>query len=165
MQDVLLLVVVAATFVFGWFVMGKVDCFLEADRHAQELQLASGGNILRLGFCDPTAADSMTDVLEQYSRLCPDTSVRIFCGSEGKLLKGLSGGKLDVIFLPINTEIPAHMHYNSKGVSLNYMPVVMKYSGLLIEPIADGRIIQNALWNGETASAYANCFMKCLKEK
>lgn len=165
MQDVLLLAAVAATFAFGWFLMGKLDRFLEENRHTQELRLSSGENSLRIGFCDPTVADSMTNVLEQYSKLYPDVSVHIFCGSEGELLKGFFAGKVDVIFLPETAVIPSHIQYNSKIVSLNYTPLMMKYGGLLIEPIAGGHIIQNALWSGGTASIFICSFMKCLENK
>ncbi|MDO4299697.1 MAG: hypothetical protein Q4C59_14710 [Lachnospiraceae bacterium] len=154
----------AVTFAFGWFLMGKLDCFFESNRHMQELLLSSGENTLRLGFCNPTVADSITNVLEQYSKLYPDISVHIFCGSEEELLKGLSAGKFNVIFLSENAEIPAHMHYNSKMVSLNYTPVVMKYGGLPIEPIANGHITQKVLWIGEIASTFAICFIKCLED-
>lgn len=164
MQDVLLLVMVAVSFVFGWFLIGKLDYFLESNRHMQELQFSSGENTLRLGFCNPLAADSITNVLEQYSKLYPDISVRIFCGPEEELLKGFSAGKFDVFFLPENAEIPVHMHYNSNTVSLNHTPVMMKYGGLPIEPIADGHIIQKVLWIGGAASTLASCFIKCLED-
>ena len=163
MQDVLLLVTVSVMFAFGWFLMGRLDCFLESNRHRQELQLSSGENALCLGFCNPTAADSITNVLEQCSKLYPELSVRIFYGAEEELLNGLSAGKVDVIFLPENAEIPAHMQYNSKIVSLHYTPVMMKYGGLPIEPIADGHITQKVLWIGEAASAFAGCFVECLE--
>lgn len=165
MQNVLLLAAVAAIFAFGWLLMGKLDRSLEENCHAQELQLSSGGNSLRLGFCDPTVADSMTDVLEQYSKLYPDASVHIFCGSEGELLKVFSAGKVDVIFLPENAVIPPHIQYNFKIVSLNYTPLMMKYGGLPIEPIANGYIIQKALWIGKAASIFTSCFMNCLENK
>lgn len=154
MQNVLLLAAVAATFIFGWFLMGKLDCFLEVNRHAQESQFPSGENALRLGFCNPMVIDGITDALEQYSELHPNLSVCIFCGSEEELLKGLSACKLDVIFLPENTEIPAYIHYASKMVSLNYTSVMRKDGGLPIKPIGDGRIIQNMLWIGEAASVF-----------
>lgn len=164
MQNVLLLVAVAVTFAFGWFLIGKLDYFLETNRHMQEFQLSSSANTLRLGFCNPTVADSITNILEQYSKLHPDIYIRIFCGSEEELLKSLFVGKFDVIFLPENAEIPAHIHYNSKIVSLNYTPVMMKYGGLPIEPIADGHITQKVLWIGEATSTFASCFMKFLED-
>lgn len=165
MQYVLLIAVVAAAFVFGWFLMGKLDRFLEANCHRQELQHSSGENTLQIGFCNPTAADSIFAVLEQYSKLYPDISIRLFCGSEEELLKGISAGRFNMIFLPENAEIPAHMHYNFKVVSLNHTPVLMKYGGLPIEPITDGPIIQITLWVDGAASAFINYFIKCLEDK
>lgn len=165
MQDVLLLAAVAVTFAFGWFLMGNLVSFLESNCHMQEFRLSSGENTLRLGFCNPTAADSITDVLEQYSKLYPDISVRMFCGSEEELLKGISAGKFDVIFLPEGAEIPAYIHYDSRMISLHYTPVMMKYGGLPIEPITDGYIIQKVLWIDEATSAFADCFRKCLEDK
>ena len=103
MQDVLLLAAVAAIFAFGWFLMGKLDRFLEANCPARTPQFPSGENTLRLGFCDSAAAGSIADVLEQYSRLYPDISVRIFCGSEEELLEGFSTGRFDVVFLQDGT--------------------------------------------------------------
>lgn len=164
MQNVLLLVTVAVTLAFGWFLMGKLDHFLERNRHRQELEISSSENTLRLGFCNPTVADSITNILEQYSKFYPDVSVRFFCGSEEELLKGLSAGKFDVIFLPENAEIPAHIHYNTKMISLNYTPVMMKYGGLPIEPIAGDHISQKVLWIGENTYTFASSFMKCMED-
>lgn len=164
MQNVLLLLAAAVIFAFGWLLMGKLDHFLETNRHMQGLQLSSGENTLRLGFCNPTVADSIANIMERYSEFYPDVSVRIFCGSEEELLKGLSAGKFDVIFYPENAEIPFHIHYNSKVISLNYTPVMMKYGGLPIEPIADGHISQKVLWIGGATSDFASSFMKCLED-
>lgn len=165
MKNVLLLAAVAAVFAFGWFLMGKLDRFLEENFQAQGARLSSGGNALRLGFFDPTAADSIADVLERYAEIRPDISARIFCGTEEELVKGFFAGKFDVIFLPENAEVPVHMQCNSRIVSLNRTPVTMKYAGLPIEPITDGHITQNVLWAGEDASSLAGCFMECLEDK
>ena len=158
MQDILLLAAVAVAFIFGWFLMGKLDLFLESNRHMQELQLSSVENLLRIGFCNPTAADGITGALEQYSRLYPDRSVRIFYGPEEELQKGFSTGRFDMIFLPEDAEIPASMHYDSRMISLNHGPVMMKYGGLPIEPITDGHIILKMAWVGEAAAAFTDSF-------
>ena len=49
MQDLLLLAVVAAVFVFGWVLMNRLDRFLENNRQVQGLELSSGEDILRIG--------------------------------------------------------------------------------------------------------------------
>lgn len=133
MRDILLFAAVAAVFAFGWFVMGKLDHVLEANGYGKEQQLPSEGNALRLGFSNSAAAGSIAGVLEQYSKLYRDIPVRIFCESEEELLKGLSAGSFDMIFLPEDAEIPGCMHYNFKIVSLKCTPVMRKNGGLPVE--------------------------------
>lgn len=164
MQDALVLAVTAAALGFGWFLMGRMDRFLESGCAVRNPQLSSGEGFLRLGVCSPTAADGVASVLERYSRLHPELSARMFCGSAEELLQGLSDGKFDVIFLPENAEIPVRMPYHSRLVALRCTPAVMKYDGLPIEPIADGQILQKALWGGEAASAFAVCFLNYLED-
>lgn len=158
MQDMLLLATVAVIFSLGWFLMKKLDLFLESNRRMQEFRLPSGENVLRLGFCNPMAADGITDALEQYSRLYPDRPVRVFYGTEKELLEGLSAGKFNVIFLPENAELSASIRYDSRMVSLSHGPVIMKYGGLPIEPLTNGSRLQKMVWAGEAAAAFADYF-------
>ena len=69
MQDLLLLAVVAAVFVFGWVLMNRLDRFLENNRQVQGLELSSGEDILRIGLSNPLFSDHLTDSLEQSCRL------------------------------------------------------------------------------------------------
>lgn len=110
MKDMLLFAAVAAVFAFGWFLMGKLDRVLEANGCGKEQQLPSEGNVLRLGFSNSAAADSIAGVLEKYSKLYREIPVRIFSGSEEELLNGLSAGSFDMVFLPENAEIPDNFH-------------------------------------------------------
>lgn len=145
--------------------MKKLDCFLENNRKAQTLLPESGKNTLRIGFSNPSVADSITDVLEQYTKRCLGVSVYPFHGSEQELIKRLSANKLNVIFLPEGADIPVDMHYNVREVLLNYHPVMMKYGGLPIEPITEGHIIQKVSWSEETQTAFVRCFIECLKDE
>lgn len=47
MQNVLLLAALAAAFMIGWFLMGKLDHFLETNRHMHESGPSSDENTLR----------------------------------------------------------------------------------------------------------------------
>lgn len=164
MRDVLLLAAVLAAFASGWLLTGKLDRFLEAACHTQELQVPSGGNSLRLGFHNPTVADSIADALEQYAKRYPGISVRVFCGSAEELLKGLSSGQLDVIFLPETVEIPVCTHFHFKIVSLTGTPVRMNYGGLEIEPVEDGPILQKVLWTEEVGTSFTQfCHVSAAK--
>lgn len=165
MQDWLLVAVVAVMFVFGCFLMKRLDCFLEKSRQTQTLLLESGKDTLRIGFSNPSIADSISDVLEQYSKRCSDISIYLFHGTEQELIKRLSTNKLNIIFLPKDADIPYDIHYNVIEVMLSYTPVMMKYDGLPIEPIAEGCIMQKVLWSEETKTAFVGCFIECLKDE
>ena len=162
MQDFLLLVSVLAIFIFGWFLMKKLDAFLDENRKVQEEQLEKGGNALRIGFANPLVADSISDVLEQYSRQYPEFSVCLFHGNAEDLLKKVALHKLDIVFLPEQADIPSDKDYNRKKVILASTPVIMKYGGLPIEPIADGNIYENIVWREQ--NKVVEGFMKYMED-
>lgn len=98
MQDILLIAAVAAVFAFGWYLMGKLDAFLESNRQDQIALLSASENILRIGFFDPLVADSLSGVLEKYSKIHPSVSASLFSGTETELMREFSLHKLDMIF-------------------------------------------------------------------
>ena len=102
MQDLLLIVAVAAVFAFGWYLMGKLDAFLESIRQDQIALLSASENILRIGFFDPLVADSLSGVLEKYSKIHPSVSASLSSGTEAELMREFCSHKLDMIFLPEN---------------------------------------------------------------
>ncbi len=55
MRDFLLLAVVLGFFVFGFFVVKKLDCFLERCLKAESLLPVEDGDRLKIGFSNPHA--------------------------------------------------------------------------------------------------------------
>ena len=145
MQDVILLVSTSAIFIFGYFLMKKLDVFLENNWNRQETALTFGENSLRIGFSNPLVAGGLADAFETYGKQHPDVSIHIFSGEESELCRELETHKLDIIFLPENTDISKKTHYNARMVLLRCAPVVMEYADLPIEPIT-----QNQIYGGMT---------------
>ena len=163
MQDILLIVAVAAVFAFGWYLMGKLDAFLESNRQDQATLLSTSENNLRIGFFDPLVADSLTSGLETYSKIYPSVSVSLFSGTEAELTREFFSHKLDMIFLPENVSIPDKIRSQVDEISLEHMPVVMQYGGLQIEPITEGRIQQKVVWEDAGTASEAIRFIQYLK--
>ena len=159
MQDVILLISTLAMFVFGYFLMKKLDTFLENNWNEQENALTYSENSLRIGFSNPLMADSLSDVLEIYGKQHPNVSIHIFSGEESELCRELETHKLDIIFLPENTDVSEKIHYNARRVLLHCAPVVMEYAGLPIEPIAQNQITQKALWRNSKKSPVIDFFI------
>lgn len=155
MQEFLLIIVVLATFIFGWFIIKKVDIFIEECRMAQVNRFQTDGMVLRIGFTNPFVADSISGALEQYSGQYPDSSVCMFHGDVEELLRDIAVHKLDLVILPEQADIPLDRKYKSKKVIMTYTPVIMKYGGMPIEPMTDGNIVQILVWleDGEISAA------------
>ena len=164
MQDVILLVSTSAIFIFGYFLMRKLDVFLENNRNRQETALTYGENSLRIGFSNPFMAGGLADAFETYGKQHPDVSIYIFSGEESELCRELKTQKLDIIFLPENTDISKKTHYNVRMVLLRCAPVVMEYAGLPIEPITQNQITQIALWRDSQKSPVVDFFIGCLNK-
>ena len=94
MQDVILLVSTSAIFIFGYFLMNKLDVFLENNWNRQETALTYGENSLRIGFSNPLMAGGLADAFETYGKQHPDVSIHIFSGEESELCRELETHKL-----------------------------------------------------------------------
>lgn len=164
MQNFFLLMAVAAIVVFLYFVMKRLDCFLENSRQAQMISQKSTEHILKIGFSNPLVADSLLQVFEKYSLICPDVSVRLFGGTEKELLREFSKGKINVIFLSESGDILEKKHYNIRKVMLNLSPVFTNGIDLPIEPITEEPVLQEVLWLRQEMISAADAFVECLNE-
>ena len=95
MKDFALLIVVLVVFIYGYFLMEKLDRFLEEN---QSQKLISGSK-LRIGFETPVIIDSIADLLEQFSSEYPDYELNLFYGSASEIINGLGNNKLDFGFI------------------------------------------------------------------
>lgn len=164
MRDAVLLGCTIAVFIYGYFLMKRLDAFLENNRNGQDHSPGDDENSLRIGLSDPLAADGLSDVLETYGKQHPDVAVHMFSGEAGELCKKLETHKLDMIFLPKDTIISEKARYHAQTLLLRCTPVIMKYAGLPIEPITRKHITQKALWRDSETSPAVKSFVGCLNE-
>lgn len=93
MENILLIGILAATFVFGYFVVRQVDRALDTGWRTPE-------EPVRIGFAEPCAADSLSGTWEGIP-------VRLFSGSAEELLAALGAEELDLIFCRNPLTFPA----------------------------------------------------------
>lgn len=163
MGDFLLVVLMLAVFAFGWFLVRRADILMEKIMQAQAAPPGTGGDVLRIGFADPLAADSLSIALEQYSDQYPEVTIRLFQGEGEVLLGKMALHKLNIVILPEKVAIPADKDYNSKKVRLALSPVRMKCGGLNVEPVGKESGPQNAVWAEETSSPAVKSFIRYLE--
>ena len=83
MKDFVLLIVVLVAFIYGYFLMEKLDKFLKEN---QSQKLISDSK-LRIGFETPAIIDSIADLLEQFSSEYPNYELNLFYGSVSEINK------------------------------------------------------------------------------
>lgn len=114
MKDFVLLIVVLAAFIYGYFLMEKLDKFLKEN---QSQKLISDSK-LRIGFETPAIIDSIADLLEQFSSEYPNYELDLFYGSVSEIINGLGNNKLDFGFIIENSNDILKDEYCSLWVNM-----------------------------------------------
>ncbi|MGN0465913.1 MAG: LysR substrate-binding domain-containing protein [Lachnospiraceae bacterium] len=162
MRDFFLLIIVAAEFIFGYFIVRKWGCFLEKNNQVKKLKNKSTKNSLRIGFSNPQIAEEISEVLDKYSRKYPDVSISLFSGTSEELVRELSVQKLDMIFLSGDVDNFSDLEYHKRKVLLNRDLITERKNGLVIEPISKSDILQNVLWLENKKCPLVKSFIKYL---
>ncbi|MDO5401001.1 MAG: LysR substrate-binding domain-containing protein [Eubacteriales bacterium] len=154
MLDMILLLGVAGSFALGLFAVLRFGA--AADRGAAE-QAGGQGETLRLAVADPTLIQSLTPVLERFSKDHPAVEVRLTTAPDRVLLKRLEDGAADVVFLspagPLAGEIDLRQMY-LKSCPLELM------SGLTLDGPEPGVRKQDALWLRQPPGRWTAAFIR-----
>ena len=86
MKDVLLLICVASVFAGGYFLMKRLDCFLNSHVHP-ESERTQTCPCLKIGVADPLMMGSLSAALELFSETKEEAPVRFFGGTADELLR------------------------------------------------------------------------------
>ena len=146
MQDIGLLLGVAAVFAFGWFVMKRLDAFLK--HNAQEIQESAAGraHALRIAFSDPMAAGSVSRTLELICKAHPDTAVYLYTADANIILARLHGGQLDAAIIPCETAGKKSSQYGREDVLVRPSAVVVQDAALPLCPLETKGALQQLVW-------------------
>lgn len=99
MKDLLLIPIMLAVFVFGYFVMAKVDSFIEENRRLIHTENRQNRAHIRIAAESPMLLDSIAAQLEAYSRANPFVEFFLSSGKAERILQKLIDGTLDIAIL------------------------------------------------------------------
>lgn len=91
MRDIILLVGVAVMFVFGWFVMKRLDAFLVSNAQAIQEEARSRESVLRIAVSDPAMIGEVSHTLEPLRETHPDIEVRLYTADAGEFTEQTVG--------------------------------------------------------------------------
>ena len=140
MKDIIIAAAVAVVFVIGFFIIRWLDKALaESSAEKDEKKL-------RIGINDTETSEALADALDTYSELYPLVSIKLVNANADRLLKELSSGGLDVVFLSGEGVSQKLAGLTEKKLMLSHTPVTMKYGGLPIESISEEMLGCEVLW-------------------
>ena len=161
MRDILLFAAVAAAFVFGYFVVRKLGCFLDGQQ--QKPQHAAEADRLRIGVTDPMVAAGLSDELDRYSAAHPGTHVSLLSGTEEELMRALSAHRLDMAFVPETSEMPGRACTLVREIKPCRDAGPEDRESLPLTPLAQGEAQQKIIWLERELTPAADSFLELLR--
>ena len=150
MKDFVLLIVVLAAFIYGYFLMEKLDKFLKEN---QSQKLISDSN-LRIGFETPAK------LLEQFSSEYPDYELNLFYGSVSEIINGLENNKLDFGFIIENSNDILKDEYCSLSLQIKQSVINPGSIDIAVHPINTIEKPARVIWQNDI-----NCMKGLFVEK
>lgn len=164
MTYLLLIVVIIIFGVLGFFLMKRIDCFLEKNRKEQVKLLESSERYLRIGVSNPYVIDSCSDAVEKCGKKFPDFEVLFYSGTEEELLKAFLANRLDLLFLPEKSAVKMDDDYCSKEIELSCVSTIMSDAGLTVEFVGEKKNKLKSFWKQDHKKQVIVELLKCLDE-
>ena len=156
MKDFVLLIVVLVAFIYGYFLMEKLDKFLKEN---QSQKLISDSK-LRIGFETPAIIDSIADLLEQFSSEYPNYELNMFYGSVSEIIDGLENNKLDFGFIIENSNDILKDEYCSLSFQIKQSVIIPGSIDNAVHPINTIEKPARVIWQNDI-----NCMKGLFVEK
>lgn len=159
MKELLLSCAVAAIVVFGYFIMKKLDAFLENNRRLIDAEIAE--NSLYLAFDNPMILDSLTPLFEKFSMANPNCQLHFLFGDTEDIYDKLNKNRIDFGFIENNASANDDT-YNCLIISAKQNSIICEKSGCTIEPLNPSGIQTAVVWKKASSNALVNSFSDLL---
>lgn len=159
MKELLLVCAVAAIIVFGYFVMKKLDAFLENNRHLIDEEIAE--NSLFIAFDNPMILDSLMPLFEKFSMAISNCQLHFLFGNTEDIYDKLNKNRIDFGFIENNASANDDT-YNCLILSAKQNSMICEKAGCTIEPLNPSVIQTAVIWKKASSNALVNSFSDLL---
>ena len=159
MKELLLVCAVAAIIVFGYFVMKKLDAFLENNRRLIDAEIAE--NSLLIAFDNPMILDSLMPLFEKFSMANPNCQLHFLFGNTEDIYDKLNKNRIDFGFIENNASANDDT-YNCLIISAKQNSIICEKTGCTIEPLNPSGIQTAVVWKKASSNALVNSFSDLL---
>lgn len=155
MKELLLVCVVVATIMFGYFIMKKLDDFLENNRRLIDAEIAE--NSLLIAFDNPMIIDSLMPLLERFSKANPSCQIHFLFGNTEGIYDKLNKNRIDFGFIE-KTASANDDTYNCLIISEKQNSIYSEKTGCIIEPLNPSEIQTAVIWKKASSNTFVNSF-------
>ena len=159
MKELLLVCAVAAFIVFGYFIMKKLDAFLENNRRLIDAEIAE--NSLLLAFDNPMIIDSLMTLFEKFSKANPNCQFHFLFGNTEDIYDKLNKNRIDFGFIENNASANDDT-YNCLIISAKQNSVFCEKAGCTIEPMNPSETQTSVIWKKASSNALVRSFSELL---
>ena len=159
MKELLLVCAVAAIIVFGYFVMKKLDAFLENNRHLIDEEIAE--NSLFIAFDNPMILDSLMPLFEKFSKANPNCQLHFLFGNTEDIYDKLNKNHIDFGFIENNASANDDT-CNCLIISARQNSIICEKAGCTIEPLNPSVIQTAVIWKKASSNALVRSFSELL---
>lgn len=157
MIEFILICIVVFLFMYGYFVMRKMDRFLaENNSMAKEYNSSS----LRIAFETFDLAQQSAELIERFSEKNPSCEILLFYGSAEKIEKGLKNKELDFGFMTGTCHHHFGEDFDSLCVAVKERPIIYNSTGLTILPLGESEQDVKILWTSDEESQKKKIFIE-----
>ena len=162
MKEIILIGAVMAMFVFGFYIMDKVDHFLN-DNYSR-LEVMEHTSALRIAMEDSSIAASLSDLLEEFSKTNPDCDIYFMTGNTHEIQEGLTENNFDLGFVAADCQEIQKEEYSSALIMLKRNSLSTFVIDIPINPIDTTPIMIKVLWKRDLYKRELNQFVELLKQ-
>ena len=151
MKDLFLIPIMLAVFVFGYFVMARIDSFIEENRRLIRAENRQNRTHIRIAAESPILLDSIAVQLTAYSRANPFVEFFLSTGKAERILQKLRNGTLDIAILAEDNNLSLNEYYGKIRIPCRTGEVLSAALDLSVESI-DEEEWAFVVWNKLTQS-------------
>lgn len=146
MKDLMLIFVTLAAFVFGFYIMKKVDDFIAENQRQITAENRNSRSLIRIAAETPMLLDSAASALESCSTAYPYMEFLLSSGKASRLLHKLSEGTVDIVLLSEEKTENLSSEYVSIQIPYQMKQNMVTALGLNVENMDDDCWIY-VVWN------------------
>lgn len=158
MKEFILLGGFAAIAIFGYYIMSRLDDFLNAAQKENERQEETP--YLSIATSSLDAVPEVLHILEEISRRYPEVRCSVSVGQEEEVVQALDAGRADVAVLP--AEAASGIQAQWECISLDPQSLFLDHGMVEMKPIQKAPQLQKILWKNDHAQLWVSEFLSQL---